>query len=219
MTSIVNRRSLASLRGRRELIVKILLALRSFSVVGSLVTILSGCTAIGYSKPAALQVTSEPEASVFLDGKHLGKTPFYSDQFESGVYTLKISASDAKFVSSVQLTEGTLTVVNRQLAGNFIAQSGEVLSLKPSATGVIVTSWPNEADLTIDGRYIGKTPQLVTGIGHGDHKVLVSKQDYTSRQFAIKTSPKYQVVTEVTLASEIAEGAGKTAKEPTQGAE
>ncbi|MBI2012337.1 PEGA domain-containing protein, partial [Candidatus Curtissbacteria bacterium] len=70
----------------------------------SLVLILSGCRAIGTAKPAALQVTSTPEASVFLDGKHLGKTPFFSDQLKSGEYTLKITASEATYVERVVLT-------------------------------------------------------------------------------------------------------------------
>src|SRR3989344_1571397 len=51
-----------------------------------LVLFLSGCKAIGTTKPAALQITSVPEASVFLDGKHLGKTPFFSDQLKVGEY-------------------------------------------------------------------------------------------------------------------------------------
>src|SRR3972149_397469 len=82
----------------------------------SIVLLLSGCTLIGAQKPAALQVTSIPEASVFLDGKHLGKTPFFSDQLKSGEFLLKITVSDASYVNKVTLAAGTLTVVNRELA-------------------------------------------------------------------------------------------------------
>ena len=185
---------------------KILLALRSFSVVGSLVLILSGCSAIGYSKPAALQVTSIPQASVFLDGKHIGKTPFYSDQLKAQEYTIKVTVSDATYVDKITLTQGTLTVVNRDLSSNFLAQSGENLSLVPSSHGFFVISWPADADITIDGKYIAKTPSLVKDLIDTEHKVLISKTGFVDREFAIKSSSKYQLLADVTLASQVAKG-------------
>lgn len=171
-----------------------------------LVTTLSGCSAIGFQKFAALQVTSTPEASVLLDGRLLGKTPFYSDQLKSGSYTLKITTSDATYLAKIELSDGTLTVVNRGLSTNFLAQAGENLSLAPSLKGIMITSLPPDADITIDGRYIGKTPAQITNIATGEHKVLVTKQAYVNREFAIKTLSKYQVIAEVTLASKVAKG-------------
>ncbi|OGD98863.1 hypothetical protein A3A49_02595 [Candidatus Curtissbacteria bacterium RIFCSPLOWO2_01_FULL_38_11b] len=196
---------------------KILLALRSFSVVGSLVLILSGCSAIGYSKPAALQVTSTPQASVFLDGKHIGKTPFYSDQLKAQEYTIKVTVSDATYVDKITLTQGTLTVVNRDLSSNFLAQSGENLSLVPSSHGFFVISWPADADITIDGKYIAKTPSLVKDLIDTEHKVLISKTGFVDREFAIKSSSKYQLLADVTLASQVAKGV--TPKQTTHQAE
>lgn len=170
----------------------------------SLIFILSGCTAVGSNKPAALQVTSVPEASVFLDGKHLGKTPFFSDQIKSGEHLLKITASEASFVNKVILTSGTLTVVNRELANNFLAQSGETLWLTTGNRGLFVSSMPPEADLVVDGRLIGKTPALIEDIKEGDHKIGLSKESFIERQFEIKTQDKYQLLADVTLASETA---------------
>ncbi|MEK9146920.1 MAG: PEGA domain-containing protein, partial [Patescibacteria group bacterium] len=95
-----------------------------------LVTLLSACTVIGTNKPAALQITSTPEASVFLDGKHIGKTPYSSDQLRAREYLVKIAAGEATYVEKVSLREGTLTVINRELNNNFLAQSGEVLWLE-----------------------------------------------------------------------------------------
>src|SRR3990167_10508305 len=125
---------------------------RKFSLVISLLSLVmlfSGCSAVGSNKPAALQVTSTPEASVFLDGKHLGKTPFFSDQLKSGEYLLKITVSEAVYVEKITLSAGTLTVVNRELANNFLAQSGEILALVPDEKGLFISSMPNSADLTI----------------------------------------------------------------------
>lgn len=183
---------------------KILFVLRSLGVGGLIALFLSGCQAIGTSKPAALQVTSVPEASIFLDGKHIGKTPFFSDQLKSGEYLLKISASEASYVDKVILTGGTLTVVNRELSNNFLAQSGETLWLDSGKKGLFVSSLPGKADMTIDGRLVGKTPFLLDEIEDGEHKIILTKAGFIDREFSIKTSSKYQVMANVTLASEVA---------------
>ena len=169
-----------------------------------LVLFLSGCSAIGTTKPAALQITSVPEASVFLDGKHLGKTPFFSDQLKVGQYLLKVTAGEASFVEKITLSGGTLTVVNRELANNFLAESGETLWLESGKRGLFVSSMPSEADITVDGKLVGKTPYLVEKLEEGEHKITLAKAGYINREFAIKVSNKYQVVADVTLASEIA---------------
>ncbi len=167
----------------------------------ALVVLLSGCSAIGTNKPAALQVTTIPQASVFLDGKHLGKTPFYTDQLKSGTHTLKITATEANFATELMLRESTLTVVNRQLADNFMAQAGEILSLEPGKTGLMVISQPKDANLTIDGKLAGNTPLLINEITPGEHKLLLSHNSYASREFMVKVVNGYQLQVNVTLAS------------------
>lgn len=168
---------------------------------------LSGCKLVGSNKPAALQVTSTPEASVFLDGKHLGKTPFFSDQLKAGEYTIKISASEASFSQKITLSEGTLTVLNRELNNNYLAQSGETLWLKPEDKGLLIVSMPADSEITIDGKLEGKTPLIIEDIKDDEHKVLLSKEGYAQREFSIKTSGKYQLVADVSLASLAAKGA------------
>lgn len=187
-------------------------SLKTLALVVSLSSLvaLSGCSAVGFNKPAALQITSKPEASVFLDGKHVGKTPFFSDQLKSGKHSLKITVSEARFVGEVDLTSGTLTVVNRDLAPSFLAQAGETLYLLSGRHGLFITSMPPEADTTVDGKLVGRTPVLMGDIGEGDHKVLITKDGYISREFAIKTTSQYQLSAQVDLASQeaknIAEG-------------
>lgn len=193
--------SIASIANRQWLIVNKLFLVSSILTVA---IFLSGCQAIGTTKPAALQITSTPEASVFLDGKHLGKTPFFSDQLKVGEYLLKITAGEAGFVQKITLAGGTLTVVNRELANNFLAESGETLWLESGKKGLFVSSMPGEAEITLDGKYLGKTPLLVQKLEEGDHKIVITKAGYINREFAVKTSNKYQVVADVTLASEIA---------------
>ena len=170
-----------------------------------IVLLLSGCKAIGTTKPAALQVTSTPEASVFLDGKHVGKTPFFSDQLQAKEYLVKLTTGEASYNEKVSLNSGTLTVITRELANNFLAQSGDVLWLE-GGRGLIVVSMPDEANISLDGALVGKTPQKIEDIEEGEHKIILSKQGYLDREVAVKTSNKYQLVADVTLASQIAKG-------------
>lgn len=171
-----------------------------------LATILSGCTVIGTTKPAALQVTATPEASVFLDGKHIGKTPFFSDQLEAKEYTLKITVSEASYTEKIFLTAGALTAVNRELSANFLGQSGETLSLNKQGKGVFISSYPDKAEVSLDGKIAGETPMIIGDVKEGDHQISINKTGYIQREFAIKSSDKYQLLANVTLASEFAKG-------------
>lgn len=178
-----------------------------------LVLILSGCSAIGFSKPAALQVTAKPEASVFLDGKHLGKTPFYSDQLREGEYTLKVTTESVEYTGKITLRGGILTAVNRELNSNFLAQAGETLSLVPGQKGLFIVSFPNDAGITVDGNFVGKTPLKISDLKEGDHNIQLSKEGFLDREFSIATSGKYQLLADVTLASIIAKDNGASKKE------
>lgn len=184
---------------------KFIIQVLFFSLI---LTTLAGCSAIGTSKPAALQITSTPEASVFLNGKHLGKTPYKSDQLKSGDYTLKLATSDASYTDKITLNEGTLTVVNRDLASNFQAQAGEVLWLEKNRSGIFISSIPQDSDVSIDGRQLGKTPLNTQDLEEGEHKILISHQNNESREFSIITSKGFLVNTQVTLALSGAKGMG-----------
>lgn len=179
--------------------------LRTLSLL-ILATVISGCTIIGGNKPAALQVTSTPEASVFLDGKHIGKTPFFSDQLEAKEYTLKITVSEASYTEKIFLTAGALTAVNRELSANFLGQSGETLSLNKQGKGVFISSYPDKAEVSLDGKIAGETPMIIGDVKEGDHQISINKTGYIQREFAIKSSNKYQLLANVTLASEFAKG-------------
>ncbi|MBI3283123.1 SH3 domain-containing protein, partial [Candidatus Curtissbacteria bacterium] len=113
---------------------------------------------------------------------------------------------EASHSEKVTLTQGTLAVVNWELANSFLAQSGEVLALEKGQKGLFITSMPDEAAISLDGRLVGKTPQKIEEVEEGDHKVSLSKPGYVEREFVVKTSNKYLLVADVTLASGIATG-------------
>lgn len=189
---------------------KLLKAVRFYLSFLAFATFLSGCSAIGTSKPAALQVTTTPEASVFLDGKHLGKTPFFSDQLKAGDFLLKISVSEATYVERIKILPGSLTVVNRELNKNEQAGSGETLWLEPNQAGLFISSLPPESDVNVDGQLKGKTPLLISEIETGEHKITLSKQGYLDHEFAIRTSGDSRLMASVSLASQLSKSASSS---------
>lgn len=211
----VNLNSMPLITENRKLRAFIISTLKLFQISGLLLIliVLSGCSIVGSNKPAALQITSKPEASVFLDGKHIGKTPFFSDGLKEGTYIIKISASEASYVDKISLHSSTLTVVNRDLNDNLFAQSGEVLWLESGKNDVFFATSPQNAEITLDGVYKGRSPIYISDLPNGEHKVQVSKAGYQNREFAIKTSSDYKLISNVTLASQDAKNPAVSKKE------
>ncbi|MBI3384975.1 SH3 domain-containing protein [Candidatus Gottesmanbacteria bacterium] len=80
---------------------------------------ISGCSLPGQkSVPSALQITAIPKATVYLDNKELGKTPYYDEKIPAGEHSIRLSADSANFISwqqQVKFTPRILTVINRIL--------------------------------------------------------------------------------------------------------
>jgi len=102
-----------------------------------LAVILSGCDFPGGKpKNGALQVNSVPSATVFLDGKHVGRTPHFDEKVMPGEYILKLISEiegtrSAIWSGKVKVTSNVLTLINRELSSNGEESAGEVLTLGP----------------------------------------------------------------------------------------
>ncbi|MDO5341752.1 MAG: PEGA domain-containing protein [Bacteroidia bacterium] len=105
----------------------------------------------------AINVTSSPvEATVYLDGTEIGKTPLVNNKVLIGSHELRFAKQGcAPLVKTVVVEEGKMTNVNEKL------DSGKVIS---------ITTGRNGDDIYIDDVLIGKSP-LETAMGYGTHKV------------------------------------------------
>ncbi|MBI1872012.1 PEGA domain-containing protein, partial [Candidatus Collierbacteria bacterium] len=59
--------------------------------------LLSGCSLLGGNK-AGIQITTNPQANVTLDGKSLGQTPVYQEDVKVGSYDINIERNDKTLV-------------------------------------------------------------------------------------------------------------------------
>lgn len=153
---------------------------------------------LGFTDKSGLSVLSVPEdAQVFLDNKEVGKTPFEDKDLAVKEYIVKIQKDQLKWEGKVNLTGGTVTVVNRDLSSDITSSAGEVLSLE-KGQGVTIISNPSDADIEIDGKNIGKTP-LALNIGTGDHTFNVSHSNYLKRSIRAKSPQDYNLTITVDL--------------------
>lgn len=142
----------------------------------------------GIKQKSGISVQSNPDgATVFLDGKEVGKTPFEDKNLEVKEYAIRIDKDDASFQGNVKLNDGTLTIVYRDLAKDRSSSAGEILSLK-KGKGITIISNPSDADVEIDGKNLGKTP-ISLNLDSGDYNILISHSSYLKRSIKA-TLPK-----------------------------
>lgn len=129
---------------------------------------------------AGIKVMTVPEgADVFLNGRLLGKTPFEDLNLQPSQINVKLQTDSSKWVGEVKLNQGTITIVNRELAEDEASSSGEILTLS-EGSGVSIISSPQNAEIEIDGNLVGKTPTTIN-IQSGEHIFVLNKNGYLKR--------------------------------------
>ncbi len=156
---------------------------------------------------AVLKINSIPEATIFLDNQHLGKTP-YEDFVAPGEYTLKIIPQTTveqvvSWEGKIKLTSGLLTYINRELGSSELTSAGEMLTLEKIAgrsAEIAIVSTPDGATVTVDGVEKGETPLILESIEPGEHEVVISSLGSVSRTVKIKATPGYKLTASFQLA-------------------
>lgn len=157
--------------------------------------LLAGCTIPFIEQKAGLQVTVNPQANIFLDGKALGQSPYYSETLKAGQYTVKVTSLDPALSSwegKVALNPGVLTYVERQLSSDISKSHGHTLSFeqltKKDSSEVSIISSPDMVSVTIDGVPSGFTPLKTDSITVGPHTFTLSSPGYQDK--IVKASVK-----------------------------
>ena len=180
--------------------------------------ILAGCQLpFGKKKQAALQATSTPKATVFLDGKHLGQTPYNNDQLEPGDYDLKLvpestgeEANLLSFQTKIKLVPEVMTVVNRDFGQSEQTASGRVLYLEPvsgKTASIAVVTTPSNAVVRVDGEARGFSPLEIKEVEEKDYEITVSSPGYQEVSVKAKAVKGYKLNISLQLAEEETEEA------------
>lgn len=154
---------------------------------------------LGIKQTSGISILSEPkDATVFLDEKEVGKTPFEDKNLEVREYKVRITSDGASWEGKVSLNEGTVTVVNRDLSKDQSSSAGETLSLQ-RGKGITLISNPSSADIEIDGKAYNQTPVTVD-VESGEHTILVSHQNFLKRSIKADLPKGFNLVISTDLA-------------------
>jgi hypothetical protein len=157
-------------------------------------------------KQGELRVESQPAATVFLDDKSIGKTP-YRDKIQAGEYSVKLvpDSSTAQLVSwqgKVTVGQNLLTYVNANLSDSDLTTAVDVVWLEKitsKQSELSVTTSPDGATVLVDDATRGVTPLSLQGIAPGEHTVSVTSTGFLTRSLKIRTTPGYRLLANLKL--------------------
>lgn len=167
----------------------------------------------------ALQITSDPQSKIYLNGKYIGKSPLClcgpgspsgkdatSEMLTVGEYQLKLeplSKDVLSFEEKITISKSVLTVVDRKF-GKSGASEGSVISLTPltdpEKIELQVLTFPEGATISLDSSEVGKSPLLLKeDVTQSDHVLLLTKDGYKEKTAQIRTPKGYRLTAIVYL--------------------
>lgn len=153
----------------------------------------------GKSVTSGISIQSSPsQATVFLDTKEVGQTPFEDKNLEYKEYLIKLEKEGASWQGRVKLKPGTITIINRDLATEEASSSGEILILD-KGRGITVVSNPSGGEVEIDGKIYGKTP-ITINLPPGEHTIAISHSNYLKRSIRANLPENFNLTVSADLA-------------------
>jgi hypothetical protein len=163
----------------------------------------------GRQGPGALQISTTPTATVFLDGSQVGITPYFDDKIKSGEHTVKLvpestEGSLTSWEGKVNLLPGILTSIKRTFAANEAESSAEMITLEKAGrkdtSSLAVISIPDQAVVKLNGEPKGFTPLSLEDLTPADYQITISSSGYEEKTVAAHTIGGYKLIVNVKLA-------------------
>ena len=146
-----------------------------------------------------IRISSIPNgADVEINDKNMGKTPFENLDLKPGEITVKLKYKDIIWQKKIEMNDGTVTMINRDLSSDMLSSAGEVLSLN-KGSGVSLLSFPDGADVEINDKNMGKTP-LFLDLPEGEYTFLIKHSNYLNRNIKAAIPAGFKLVLDVDLA-------------------
>lgn len=172
--------------------------------------VLSACSLPGLgNQHAGIQITTTPQANVYLDNDPLGPQPIIRDNIKPGNHTIRIASSDSTILpyeTQVTLNPGVVTIIDRQLSTDPTQVSGYTLTFEKlsdkNATEVNVITTQENVSVSIDGNPAGFTPVNTNSIAAGTHVFLLSSPGYQDKTVKANVQAGHRLVINAQLASQ-----------------
>lgn len=178
----------------------ILVIITITAVVFKILVLDSDSRTVGY-----IQVFSTPDATVFVNARAVGKTP-YTQSMPPGEYNIKLipivdeniptQATVVSWEGKVQVSSYQYTYIRRELKNTEVESTGEVLTIRKSANvlgvnegEIVVETEPEGAIVSFNGRDMGVSPYLVKNVPVGLHEISVYLSRFKRRTIQLKVLP------------------------------
>jgi len=121
-----------------------------------------------------LSISSTPTgAMLWINEKSVGKTPFEVSKYSAGRYSIKLIKE-----MHYEVTD----TIEIKSEGGYV----NTFKLKPQFGGARISSDPVGAELSIDGKVVGKTPVIQEQLSSGKHIIHLTKENYFDYETAIE---------------------------------
>lgn len=158
-------------------------------------------------KEGELRVESTPTVSVFLDNKHIGRSP-YREKVAAGEYTIRLvpestTGDIAPWQAKISVGPNLLTYVNAVLSESELSSAVDVLWLEKSVASkpeLSVITNPDGASVVIDDVTKGITPITIQDLAVGDHTLTVTSPGFLTRTMKIKLTEGFKLIASLKLA-------------------
>lgn len=142
---------------------------KTFTISGGKISMSEMLTSI----MASLEVECETEGCEISINSVKKNSNKWSGSLAAGTYMVEVTKDGYKpYKQSLSLTENE----NRKIA---------VPSLDPIVGMLDVSYKPIDANIFVDGEYIGGTPNIIKGIVIGKHSIVISKQGYITQSLIV----------------------------------
>lgn len=166
---------------------------------------LSGCSVpVVGGKKAGMKITTSPPATIIVDGKQLGQTPFEERNFKSKAHKLQlIPQSGQPWETTIALHGNTLAIVERIFGNTDQESEGYTMELEEgedkSRSELTVITIPDLATVRIDGQPKGFGPVNTELASEGGHEVTISSAGYNEKRVPVSVPKGYRLILTVQL--------------------
>lgn len=183
-------------------------------VAGLILLVWGGINLFSQNKVSsgALKIFSIPAATVFINDKHVGRTPYNQKQITVGEYEIKLVAESQEkekegvsWQTKIKINPDVLTVVNYQFGQDPLFSSFEILTLEkinyPDKTEIAVLSKPDGAKVFLDGEEKGVTPELIKDASPEEHELTLTAAGFSDKKVSLKAVGGYKLTVNAALAA------------------
>jgi formylglycine-generating enzyme required for sulfatase activity len=142
---------------------------------------------------ATVTLTADSGADIYVNDKKVGTTT-WSGKLNSGLYIFEARKSGYRSQS-----------LTCQISSDPASQRYTLPALAPIYGSADITSSPAMADITLDGKSVGRTPLQLDNLLIGEHKITVSKSGYQPYTTTVTIAEGKTATVNATLTKQVAQ--------------